>query len=456
MKYRQVLPRSLMIPALMLALPGVTHAAAGYVAVNNLKLPVIEVVGNGVEYTGIKPAIGGGWQADLSIDTSGGARIKSWQVWPHVEGGIGLPEIDLSEYAASQSYAFGNRPKSVNKTVGQLFPVAAIAEHAVARCNLNRMQLGAQGHSAADIFGQSHVLDFSDLRFRFDLDLTIGNTNIFMEGGQHPYQVICLAHDATPKVPTAGAMASAFQVTGAALSISPGHKLQSACPVELDFNGTIHTAGTVPTTVQYRFEWPTGERSTIFSAHVANPAEGVQVSHKMQIPLPSAATPAPNPQGGGGPAPGGFAVAQQPPPPPAQPTLVAKPESDGPELKAPTLPANEHRNDVRLVVFSHGNVTSDPASYHIVCEPRPGTGIGGPAGMAVPDRGGAPADPERSVLIGTVPSPDSGPPPARESDEVGQFGEPVKVPGREPVRPQRGETADGLLAPTESERPPAR
>jgi hypothetical protein len=422
MKYRQVLPRSLMIPALMLALPGVTHAAAGYVAVNNLKLPVIEVVGNGVEYTGIKPAIGGGWQADLSIDTSGGARIKSWSVRPHVEGGIGLPGIDLSQYAASQSYAFGSRPKSVNKTVGELFPIGLIAEHAIARCNLHRMQLGAQGYADADIFGQTHQLTFEDLSAKWDLDLTIGNSNVVVQGAVHQYQVICLAHDDTPQVPTAGAMVSPFQVTGASLSVSPGQKVQATCPVELTFNGMIQTSGTVPTTVQYRFEWPTGEKSTVFSTHVANPSAGAPVVHKVEIPLPSAAVP--GPQGGAGAAPGGFAQLQ-PPPPPAQPTLVAPPESGGLQLKGATVPANEHKSDVRLVILSPGNVTSAPASYHIVCEPRVRPGVAGPGGMAVPARPGVARDPDRPVVTGTVPSPDRTPPARRATDESGQVGEPA-------------------------------
>jgi hypothetical protein len=350
-----------------------------------------------------------------------------------VEGGIGLPELNLSLFAASQSYSVGNRPTSVNKTVGQIFPLSLIEAHAVARCNINRNVLSSQGKSNAEIFGQTHVLQFSDLGFRKEVDLTIGNKNIITEGEVHHYTVSCLAHDATPQVPTAGAIVSPiFQVTGASLSITPGHKVQTACPVDLDFDGTIHTAGNVPTTVQYRFEWPTGERSTVFSVHVANPSAGAQVSHKVSMPLPAPA--APGPQGGGGATPGGFAQLQPPPPPPGPLPEAVPPQPAGPQLQGATLPANEHKSSVRLVVLSPGNAVSAPAPYHIVCEPRVRPGIAVPGGMTAPARDGVAQDPDRPVVTGTVPNP--GPGPARSEGQDGEASDPqTREP--EPVEPRR-------------------
>jgi hypothetical protein len=293
--------------------------------------------------------------------------------------------------------------RNVSVPYTTVFSDEGIGVDPASQCHGRREELLQQGMQLRQVLGNDQIIQRSarsslllagkDLWVRKDIEV--------------PLTILCKGDaqiaEALDPYPT---LASQFQVTGASLTIEPGHRLERQCPAELTFSGRIHTAGTGPATVQYRFEWPTGQRSTLFTATVADASQGAEVVHKVAIPLTPAFVPGAHGGGGGlSPGGGGFAAVQPPPPPPGPlPEGVPEP-SRGPVFKGATLPANEHKNDVRLVVISHGGAVSHPAAYHIVCAPRVTDGIRGPGGMTLPppapeSRG---ADTVRPALRGVPP-----------------------------------------------------
>lgn len=345
-------------------------------------LPTLSVVGDGTEYTHIEPAVGGAWEAEFEI-TTGAGKVKSWEIYPHKPQQIGSPEFNLKLYSASKSYPFGNRPDSVQKTVGEIFPLSEIAPYAIARCNHNLYLLRNQGLSDGEIFAQEHKLS-EQFYINLSADITIGD--FFTEGQVHTVNVICLAYDfPEPPPPVTDELVSpTFQVTGASLQVLLDGlpiptKKERECPAELNFLGHIQVKGTaVPATVQYRFEFASGNKSNVFSTVVNHTDASALVSHQVAIPLAAAFVPG---SGGGGVAPvaGGFQVQQppdpdQPQPPPQQVSKFADTQ----------LPGNEYKDSVRLVVLTHGSAVSGPAGYHIVCKPKVTEGIGGATGITLP------------------------------------------------------------------------
>lgn len=392
MKDIRLAVRFLLISLLTLATASPSYAATSAMVIW-LKFPTVSVKAEGTEYTGVT-AIAYGWEAEFEIESGTIGRTKSWRLFP-ILSSPGLPAFSLHRFAASKSYRFGARPKRVHKTVGQIFPNTVIEDYAIQACNRNRDRLRDQGVPDGEIFSTQHQIPV-DVRQGFDIDVTIGS--LIVEAlGPNEHQIICLAREimeSPPPPPVASTdIALPFQVTGALLLIVPGHKTETECPTELGFIGRIFTAGTGSGTVQYRFEWPTGERSTVFSVEVEDGSEGVDISHQVEIPLTAAFAPGDGDQGGGSTAvhEGGIAETPQAPPPEPLPE-VAPEQPEGPTVTDTRLPANVHKSDVRLVVLSHGGVVSDPESYHIVCQPSATEGIDGPGGITTP-----------------VPNPESGP-----------------------------------------------
>lgn len=344
------------------------------------KLPTLSVIADGKEYTQIEPAVGAAWEAEFEI-TTGAGKVKSWEIYPYKPQQIGSPELNLKLYSASKSYPFGNRPDSVHKTVGEIFPISEIAPYAIARCNHNLYLLRNQGLSDGEIFAQEHKIS-DQFYINLSADITIGG--FFTEGQVHTVDVICLAHDAPePPPPVTDKLVSpTFQVTGASLQVLlDGHpiptKAERDCPAELNFLGHIQVTGTaVPATVQYRFEFASGNKSNVFSTVVNHTDASALISHQVAIPLTAAFG-----GGGGGvePGAGGFQVQQlpdpdQPQPPPQQVSGFADAQ----------LPGNEHKDSARLVVLTHGGAVSGPAGYHIVCMPKVTEGIRGATGLTLP------------------------------------------------------------------------
>lgn len=146
--------------ALFVLLSSTTGHATHSLTVGSKTFPTIFVIGNGQAYTGVT-AVGYGWEADIHVDGGTGAgRIKSWKIWPSLEV-EGQPPLSLELYAASQSYAVFQRPKTVDKHVGTIFPGIAIRAHVVEACNRKADQLRAAGQSNATIFAQAHVITAS-------------------------------------------------------------------------------------------------------------------------------------------------------------------------------------------------------------------------------------------------------------------------------------------------------
>jgi hypothetical protein len=230
-----------------------------------------------------------------------------------------------------------------------------------------------------------------------------------------PITIRCLGNpDIADKIdpPPPGDIASGLQVTSAMLAILPAEKTETPCPVDVAFIGRIYASGAVgPTEVKYRFEFATGQRSTEFSTTLQPGAEYANVSHQVTIPLTAAMFEQPGGgggQGGGGGVglggQGGLAAVQKP-----DDDFPIDTGSKGIEFKDQKLGPNEHKNDVRLRVLSHGGgkIVSNSAGYHIVCEPKAAIQPVGP--MTAPAK---PEPPAQTVPAIVTPAPVSPPKPA--------------------------------------------
>jgi hypothetical protein len=313
--------------------------------------------------------------------------------------------------------------QAFHRLVNIPYPAVFAGRGPAAECNALREQLLAEGKLLRHVLGSDRTI-----QRHASTSLSVWGENTQMRKEiLVPLTIVCkgdagIAEALDPHPASAAdSLAAPFQITGAFLSILPEHKVTSACPVELSFIGRIYTTGTNGGTVQYRFEWPTGERSSVFSVDVADPAKGADVFHKFAVPLPPATLP---PQGGGtgsGPATGGFAATRPTPPPNPLPEATPTAPMPGAHLEGASLPANEHKNDVRLVVLAPGSARSNSASYHIVCDPKVTPGVGGPAGMALPAPPRAPAEPPRPGVRGQAVGPAGrGPGATRQPPAAGQ------------------------------------
>jgi hypothetical protein len=280
----------------------------------------------------------------------------------------------------------------------------------VAQCNNRRAQLLNQGKQLRHVLSNDLTIPQHAMSW---LAMWGEATQVYKEL-QVPLTVVCkgdvqLAEELDPH-PGANSqnVALSFQVTDAFLSILPGHKTTTSCPAELSFIGRIYTAGNGPATVEYRFEWPTGQKSTRFSVVVEDGSREVDISHKVAVPLSQTFAPGARVPGGGRSAAAGGGFVPNPQTQPSdQPSGGMQPQ--GATVTGNALPGNEHKGEVRLVVLSHGNVVSQPAGYHIVCEPNVSGSVAGPGGLTAPSREPVQGDPDQPVIIGTLPNPDETP-----------------------------------------------
>ncbi|HKQ31263.1 MAG TPA: hypothetical protein VJS66_08265 [Burkholderiales bacterium] len=343
------------------------HAGGG-ISYSWIKFPIIEVQTDGTSYTGLT-GIGYAWQAEFDADTSVGATIKSWKVWPSVEvAGVGTHS--LKQYAASKSYAIGHRPKDVHKTVSELFPDVAIKNFALQVCNHNRTVLKNQGHPDSYVFGQEHKIA-TTINGGAELDVTVGA--VANESFQTMGEIVCKKWQGAV-IPHADKFKpkTVMQVTKAKLTISPAYSnLTADCPIVVPLVAEFEA--TEPGTLEFRFVSAHGQVSQTYSATISGKTGGVyKTQYEKQISVPLPVTPAGNSGGKGGAvnqtAGGGFTVAT----PPIDPLFPGgQPKSGATKFQNQVPAGNVHSESFRVeVLLPNQGVVSAYHGYHITCRPK--------------------------------------------------------------------------------------
>jgi len=172
---------------ILAALSTSAMADSGSGHVSNVSPNVWIVKSNGQDYTQIGHAGNATIQAKLVYDTGTAGRVKSWEAWPVIGGGVN--EVASTKfYRQFDSYGVGNRPKSLNKTLNFGIPFSMIEQKAVQMCNMQASGLRQSGMSDAQIFGQNRDLKIG-VSLEFKVEATGSGSNNPVIEGTPPRQV---------------------------------------------------------------------------------------------------------------------------------------------------------------------------------------------------------------------------------------------------------------------------
>jgi len=381
-------PVTLLRRASWVLLPALLFVAAPRAAVADasavtdwITFPTLSVASDGDSYT-TTAGFASGWEARFTINARGASRVKNWTFYPTLAlGGVagfeGLPKVELSGYEISKSYAFGQRPKDVDQTVGRVFPNAVVSDFAVALCNRNLENLMNQGLSKQQVLAQDRELVLSSgLDGNLSVDLTFGETT--EEVSIHNLEITCQKSPFKPVEPGAGGLTAAtrFRLDNATLDISPS-QYKGACPKDLTL--TMEVQGNLSDTFEARIESTAGWKSTkiVLATNEFDESSGLwgrAFAAPLTLPLTYPAA-----GGGIGPGPGELA------PNPGKGTGGGIQTVGG--LTSTDPGWNVHQQSLRLVAIANGNtVYSSWQQYRVTCDPKPA--IGTPSSDLAPGTGG--------------------------------------------------------------------
>lgn len=342
-------------------------ASAGcYSDADILGFPKIGVVGNGVEYTHVD-AVGYGWNGKIDVECGVFGRVKSWAMWPevHIEG---IGSLSFYEYRASDTYAFGKRPKEVHRSEGHIFPNVFVKTYAVAACNLHANLMREDGISDAVIFSKDHIIALQ-YRANYDVDVTSTLKNVQEASGIGFSEVICREWEGLrnggPDDLTAD---TEFELLGASLILFP-KRFEGACPKEMSLfvrvDGNVN--GSVEVWIESSAGWTSDEGvlETSEFDQVSGDWFG-QIDERLAVPI---LLPTPPPSG------------QVVPPSPAT-DLILPPNDPGvngfppgpdwsPDLSIEGPAGNVHAASLRLTArVGEQTISSDWQSYSYTCDPK--------------------------------------------------------------------------------------
>ncbi len=332
-----------------------------------MTFPHYTVASDGNHYTGVGP-IASGWEARILIESGVLGRIKSWSVYPRLAvSGVG--ELSFALYDAHKSYPFANRPKTVHKTVGALFPNSFVEDFVAEACNHNLELLMNQGYTRHQVLVQDRTIAaqiWGSLSFDVTVDYTI------VEAFTKDVEITCEKSPFVPLPPGPGGIQSGseFNVDNASLVIFPDN-YSGACPKDLTL--FMEVQGTMKGTFEARIESTAGWKSTAFVLQTnefdgGSGLWGREFSEAFPVPvkLPPATS------GGGGGVPTGPGNLQALPPPgddlfPGQGGGVQA--VGGIATEDPG--SNVHQQSLRLAAKANGKtVYSDWRQYRVVCDPK--------------------------------------------------------------------------------------
>jgi hypothetical protein len=332
-----------------------------------MTFPHYTVASDGDQYTGIAP-IASGWEARILIESGVLGRIKSWSVYPRlVVSGVG--ELSFALYDAHKSYPFGNRPKTVHKTVGTLFPNSFVEDFVADACNHNLELLMNQGYTKHQVLVQDRTIA-AQIWGSLSFDVTVDDT--IVEAFAKDIEITCEKSPFVPIPPGPGGINTTgeFNVDNASLVIFPD-SYSGACPKDLTL--FMEVQGTMKGTFEARIESTAGWKSTAFVLQTnefdgGSGLWGREFSEAFPVPVK---LPPPGSGGGGG-VPAGPGDLQALPKPGDDPFPG---QGGGPVavggITAKDPGSNVHQQSLRLVAKANGKtVHSDWRQYRVVCDPR--------------------------------------------------------------------------------------
>jgi len=213
----------------------------------------IVVLSNGQDYTqlqGNSPAI---IEAHVYLDVGVSGSIVSWWVEPEIWTGVGIAtEVGGMWFSRhSESYPFGNRPNTVNKSVDLSVAAGTIEDEAVSMCNTIAAGLRHNGASNAQIFGQDRQAHFEvNLAHYQNLNGPGSNQLIFEAQDTVKLDVICKRHQPPATPGGSGGIAPRVDVLGSSLGLTEITTKTGTCQVRT----SLQVQASVPNTqINYRY-----------------------------------------------------------------------------------------------------------------------------------------------------------------------------------------------------------
>ena len=331
-----------------------------------MTFPHYTVASDGNHYTGVGP-LASGWEARILIESGVLGRIKSWSVYPNLAvSGVG--ELSFALYDAHKSYPFANRPKTVHKTVGALFPNSFVEDFVAEACNHNLELLMDQGYTRQQVLAQDRTIAaqiWGSLSFDVTVDYTI------VEAFVKDVEITCEKSPFVPLPPGPGGIQSGseFNVDNASLVIFPDN-YSGACPKDLTL--FMEVQGTMKGTFEARIESTAGWKSTAFVLQTnefdgGSGLWGREFSEAFPVPVE---LPPPSSGGGGVPAGPGNLQALPKPGDDLFPGQGGGAQAVG-GLTGKDPGSNVHQQSLRLAAKANGKtVYSDWRQYRVVCDPK--------------------------------------------------------------------------------------
>ena len=142
---------------------GTANADTGLLHITGAGPNPLTVTSNGQDYTKLSNLGIFTIATRLNYDTGVVGRIHGWEVTPKLIAGIGIASHapGLNVYAESESYGWGNRPKSIDKLINLSIPMSAIDGFVIDLCQRLATSLRNGGLSNQQIFGQDREVNFT-------------------------------------------------------------------------------------------------------------------------------------------------------------------------------------------------------------------------------------------------------------------------------------------------------
>ena len=263
---------------------GVNSAKADTALVNptTVNPGALTVLSNGTAYTTLSHegvvAVG----AEVAFDAGDFGKVVSWWVQPRITTDIGMAtEVGGMWFSrVSESYSYGNRPRSVSRQIAMGVSRAQFEATAVGMCNTIAAGLRFQGMSNAEIFATDRKASYTvELEAHAQFNGS-GSNNVAWEAPEGPLtlNVICKAWIA-PQSPNGGLKAP--QLPGrpelhVQILPEPGEN----CGLTLE----LRLRDAVPgTPVQYRVRRSDGSRSPVYET-VVNARGGFDLAQRHAVP----------------------------------------------------------------------------------------------------------------------------------------------------------------------------
>jgi hypothetical protein len=229
------------------------HADSADYQIQSISPNPIVVLSNGQNYTQIQdnsPVI---IEAQVYLDVGVSGSIVSWWVEPEIWTGVGIAtEVGGMWFSRhSESYPFGNRPNTVNKTVDLSVAAGTIQDEAVSMCNTIAAGLRNNGASNAQIFGQDRQAHFEVTLAHYQNLNGPGSNQLIVEGMvPMNLDVICNRYQPPATPGGGGGIAPRVDVLGSSLGLTEITTKTGTCQVRT----SLQVQASVPNTqIDYRY-----------------------------------------------------------------------------------------------------------------------------------------------------------------------------------------------------------